>query len=85
MAQRGFALGIQGLGLIQPIAHPWIGAPGVQHAFDGGHFFATLGGRATGHHGFLIPAQAPSNLAQSLGFTLKCHQVVKSSHRKLLS
>jgi hypothetical protein len=52
----------------------------MKNRFDCGHLFAALGGGTAGHHGFLIPAEATSNLAQGLCVAFKGHQFIKCGH-----
>ena len=64
----------------QPLANPWVSAAGVQNPLQRRHLVTALIGSAAWHHGFLIPAQPPGNLAQRLGVALIGHQVVKRCH-----
>ena len=41
----------------------------MQNRFNRGHFLAPLGSRTARHHGFLVPAQSPRDLAKRLGVT----------------
>ena len=85
MAQRSAAYIVERAVIngLKPGAKLGRGAAGMEHFFERRHLLPPLVGCAAGHHGFLVPTQAPLDLAQGLSVALIGQKVVKGCHLRV--